>query len=80
MSDKDDASVTTAESEDEDDSDLFENALEDVEIDQTSELYQTIAAAIIEESANRSESDAIFCDAKCESSDSNGWEEVETEK
>jgi len=33
----------------EDDSDEFENALEDVEIDQSSELYKTIVAAIIED-------------------------------
>jgi len=33
----------------EDDSDEYENALENVEIDQSSELYKTIVAAIIEE-------------------------------
>ena len=33
----------------EDDSDEYENALEDVEIDQSSELYKTIVAAIIED-------------------------------
>ena len=36
-------------SDSDNDSDEYENALEDVEIDQTSDLYKTIVAAIIEE-------------------------------
>jgi len=45
-SEKDDS---IAMSDSDNDSDEYENALEDVEIDQTSDLYKTIVAAIIEE-------------------------------
>jgi len=89
-SDKDEGSITTAESDEDledDDSDLFENALEDVEIDQTSELYQTLVAAIIEESENKAnnssrnlEHNAKFeVETKEEGSDStgHGWEDLE---
>merc|ERR1719411_1364215 len=48
-SEKDSESVVMAGDEDED-GDVYENALEDLEIDDSHELYQTIVAAIIEES------------------------------
>ena len=59
-SDKDDASITTVDSDEEEDSDMYEMALEDVEIDQSSELYQTIVAAIIEESDNHEKTKNLF--------------------
>lgn len=50
---------------DEDDSDEYENALEDVEIDQSSELYKTIVAAIIEDDQSM---DNVMADDAFESS------------
>ena len=50
-SEKDEGSIII-DTDTEDDSDEFENALEDVEIDQSSELYKTIVAAIIENEDN----------------------------
>ena len=90
-SDKDDASITTVESDDDDeDSDMYEMALEDVEIDQSSELYQTIVAAIIEESDNKEKSKNVFksdhedlketeskeSKESSDSSNGNGWEDL----
>ena len=48
---KDDGSVEHGDSEEEDE-DLYENAVEELEIDDSHELYQTLVAAIIEESGN----------------------------
>ena len=48
---KDDGSVVHGDSEEEDE-DLYENAVEELEIDDSHELYQTLVAAIIEESGN----------------------------
>ena len=91
-SDKDDASITTVDSDEEEDSDMYEMALEDVEIDQSSELYQTIVAAIIEESDNHEKTKNLFTSQEerkdtnikenKESSDSNGggWEDLGAEK
>ena len=45
----------------EDESDEYENAVEDVEIDQSSELYKTIVAAIIED--NQSLDNSMVDDA-----------------
>merc|ERR1719410_1221188 len=89
-SDKDDASITTVESDDDEDSDMYEMALEDVEIDQSSELYQTIVAAIIEESDNKEKSKNVFksdhedlkesenkeSKESSDSSNGNGWEDL----
>ena len=46
-SDKDSVASMEDDDEGEDDSDLYEMAVEDIEIDQSSELYQTIAEGII---------------------------------
>jgi len=46
--DEKDEGSSIVDTDTEDDSDEYENALEDVEIDQSSELYKTIVAAIIE--------------------------------
>merc|ERR1719229_2202043 len=48
---KDDGSVEHGDSEEEDE-DLYENAVEELEIDDSHELYQTLVAAIIEESGS----------------------------
>ena len=81
-----------ADDEDEDeDSDVYENALEELEIDDSHELYQTIVAAIIEESDQQAKE--VFEEEKnfsiknasnensLESSDSNGigWEDLGSE-
>lgn len=91
-SEKDDGSVLMADDEDEDeDSDVYENALEELEIDDSHELYQTIVAAIIEESDQHAKE--VFEEEKnfnikkesnensLESSDSNGigWEDLGSE-
>ena len=87
-SEKDDGSVVMADEDDEDedeDSDVYENALEELEIDDSHELYQTIVAAIIEESDQHAKD--VFEEEKNinasnensqESSDSNGigWEDL----
>ena len=91
-SEKDDGSVLMADDDDEDeDSDVFENALEELEIDDSHELYQTIVAAIIEESDQHAkevfEEEKNFIIKKesnensLESSDSNGigWEDLGSE-
>ena len=90
-SEKDDASVGMAddEEEEEEDSDLYENALEELEIDDSHELYQTLVAAIIEESDQQAKelfeeeknvkaSDASEGNRDREASDSNanGWEHL----
>ena len=91
-SEKDDGSVLMADDDDEDeDSDVYENALEELEIDDSHELYQTIVAAIIEESDQHAKE--VFEEEKnliikkesnensLESSDSNGigWEDLGSE-
>ena len=90
-SEKDDGSVVMADEDDEDedeDSDVYENALEELEIDDSHELYQTIVAAIIEESDQHAKD--VFEEEKNmnassensqESSDSNGigWEDLGSE-
>ena len=48
---KDDGSAEHGDSEEEDE-DLYENAVEELEIDDSHELYQTLVAAIIEESGS----------------------------
>ena len=48
---KDDGSAEHGDSEEEDE-DLYENAVEELEIDDSNELYQTLVAAIIEESGS----------------------------
>ena len=81
-SEKDDGSVLMADDEDED-SDVYENALEELEIDDSHELYQTIVAAIIEESDQHAkevfeeENKNASNENSLESSDSNGigWED-----
>ena len=91
-SEKDDGSVVMADEDDEDedeDSDVYENALEELEIDDSHELYQTIVAAIIEESDQHAkdvfEEEKNMKDASNEngqeSSDSNGigWEDLGSE-
>ena len=50
-----------ADTDTEDESDEYENAVEDVEIDQSSELYKTIVAAIIED--NQSLDNSMVDDA-----------------
>jgi len=89
-SEKESGSVEMADEEDED-GDVYENALEELEIDDSHELYQTIVAAIIEESDQHAKE--VFEDEKniymkearkeisMESSDSNGigWEDLGSE-
>ena len=79
------------EDEEDEDGDVYENALEELEIDDSHELYQTIVAAIIEESDQHAKE--VFEDEKniymkearkeisMESSDSNGigWEDLGSE-
>ena len=90
---KESGSVGMADEEDEEDEDgdVYENALEELEIDDSHELYQTIVAAIIEESDQHAKE--VFEDEKniymkeaskeisIESSDSNGigWEDLGSE-
>ena len=92
-SEKESGSVGMADEEDEEDEDgdVYENALEELEIDDSHELYQTIVAAIIEESDQHAKE--VFEDEKniymkeaskeisIESSDSNGigWEDLGSE-
>lgn len=89
-SEKDDASVGMAdddEEEEEEDSDLYENALEELEIDDSHELYQTLVAAIIEESDQQAKelfeeeknvkaSDASEGTREASDSNANGWEHL----
>ena len=76
--------------DEDEDSDVYENALEELEIDDSHELYQTIVAAIIEESDQQQFAKDVFEEEKnirkkdassensVESSDSNGigWENL----
>ena len=86
-SEKDDASVGMADDEEEEDSDLYENALEELEIDDSHELYQTLVAAIIEESDQQAKelfeeeknvkaSDASEGNREASDSNANGWEHL----
>ena len=90
-SEKESGSVGMADEEEDEDGDVYENALEELEIDDSHELYQTIVAAIIEESDQHAKE--VFEDEKniymkeaskeisIESSDSNGigWEDLGSE-
>ena len=80
-SEKESGSVVMADDEDED-GEVYENALEELEIDDSHELYQTIVAAIIEESDQQAkEVKDASKENSMESSDSNGigWEDLGSE-
>ena len=70
------------EDDSDDDSDEFENALEEFEIDQSSDLYKTIVAAIMEDDQSLecdADDDDAFgeeCESKKSKNNDNGLEET----
>lgn len=90
-SDKDDdgsvATINSDDEDDEDDSDLFEMASEDIEIDEASELYQTIAEGIIksvsiteEDMSNLKGIEPLNKSCQKETKEEADWEEIRSEE